>query len=146
MLREGVVAGVAVLEVDGRSIAVSCVSMGNPHAVMFSSETVDDYPLEVVGPRVEHHSVFPARVNFGVARVLGRDRMDVRVWERGAGETLACGTGVSAAVVAARLKKLVNGRVTVSQPGGPLLVEWDGAGEVYLTGPAIEVYEGEWPD
>ena len=134
------------LRVDGRTIAVTCVSMGNPHAVHFIESALDDFPLLELGPKVEHHPLFPRRVNFGVARVLGRDRMDVRVWERGAGETLACGTGVSAAVVAARLKKLVNGRVTVSQPGGPLLVEWDGAGEVYLTGPAIEVYEGEWPD
>ena len=134
------------LTLDGRTIPVTCVSMGNPHAVHFIDSAVDEYPLHELGPRVEHHPLFPRRVNFGVARVLGRDRMDVRVWERGAGETLACGTGVSAAVVAARLKKLVDERVTVSQPGGSLLVEWDGAGEVYLTGPAVEVYEGEWPE
>jgi diaminopimelate epimerase len=133
------------LEVDGRSIAVSCVSMGNPHAVMFSSETVDDYPLEVVGPRVEHHSVFPARVNFGVARELDRSHMDVRVWERGAGETLACGSGCCAAMVTARLKGLVGNRVDITQPGGILTVEWDGAGDVFLGGPAAFVFDGDWP-
>jgi diaminopimelate epimerase len=134
------------LAVDGSMIAVTCVSMGNPHAVHFIESAVAEYPLLELGPKVEHHPLFPRRVNFGVARVLARDRMDVRVWERGAGETLACGTGVSAAVVAARLKGQVDGRVTVSQPGGPLLVEWDGSGEVFLTGPAVEVYDGEWPD
>jgi diaminopimelate epimerase len=134
------------LIVDGRTIAVTCVSMGNPHAVHFIEGAVEDYPLLELGPKVEHHPLFPRRVNFGVARVLGRDRIEARVWERGAGETLACGTGVSAAMVAARLKGLVDERVTVQQPGGPLLLEWDSQGEVYLTGPAVEVYEGEWPD
>jgi len=134
------------LTVYGRTIAVTCVSMGNPHAVHFIDSPVDGYPLLELGPKVEHHPLFPRRVNFGVARVLGRDRIEARVWERGAGETLACGTGVSAAMVAARLKGLVGERVTVLQPGGPLLLEWDGEGEVYLSGPAVEVYEGEWPD
>jgi diaminopimelate epimerase len=134
------------LTVYGRTIAVTCVSMGNPHAVHFIDSAVAGYPLLELGPKVEHHPLFPRRVNFGVARVLGRDRIEARVWERGAGETLACGTGVSAAMVAARLKGLVDDRVTVMQPGGPLLLEWDGAGEVYLTGPVVEVYEGEWPE
>lgn len=134
------------LEVDGQTLAITCVSMGNPHAVHFVDTPVDDFPLKVLGPNVEHHPLFPKRVNFGVARVLARDRMEVRVWERGVGETFACGTGVSAAVVAARLHGFVDGAVEVHQPGGLLAVEWDGEGEVYLSGPAVEVFEGEWPE
>src|SRR3990170_6566984 len=86
------------LDVEGAELAVTCLSMGNPHAVLFVDGPVEGYPLEDVGPKVEHHPSFPARVNFGAARVLGRDRMEVRVWERGVGETLACGTGSSAAM------------------------------------------------
>src|SRR3990170_2679499 len=132
------------LDVEGAELAVTCLSMGNPHAVLFVDGPVEGYPLEDVGPKVEHHPSFPARVNFGAARVLGRDRMEVRVWERGVGETLACGTGSSAAMVAAHLKGLVGDSVDITQPGGPLTVEWVGRGEVYLTGPAEFVFEGEW--
>jgi diaminopimelate epimerase len=134
------------LDVEGLRIAVSCVSMGNPHAVHFQSAPVEDWPLDRLGPLVERHAVFPARVNFGVARVRDRGTMDLRVWERGVGETLACGSGSCAAVVTAQLKGLVGDRVEVRQPGGILLVEWDGKGEVYLSGPAAFVFEGEWPD
>ena len=139
------------LEVGGRTLALTCLSMGNPHAVLFLDGPVEEYPLEDVGPVVERHSAFPARVNFGVARVLARDRMELRVWERGVGETLACGSGSSAAMVAARLKGLAGGKVDIKQLGGPLTVEWDadarsGRGEVYLSGPAELVFEGEWPD
>jgi len=134
------------LEVEGRTLAVTCLSMGNPHAVLFVDGPVEEYPLEDLGRKVEHHPAFPARVNFGVARVLARDRMEVRVWERGVGETLACGTGSSAAMVAAHLKGLIGDRVDIKQPGGLLTVEWDGRGEVYLTGPAEFVFEGEWPE
>ena len=134
------------LDVAGRTLAVTCLSMGNPHAVLFLDGPVEEYPLEEVGPKVESHPVFPARVNFGVARVHGRERMELRVWERGVGETLACGTGSSAAMVAARLKGLVGDRVDIKQPGGRLTVEWDGRGEVYLTGAAGFVFEGEWPE
>jgi len=99
-----------------------------------------------VGPKVEHHALFPKRVNFSVARVLARDRIEARTWERGVGETLACGTGVSAVMVSARLHGLVGDGATITQPGGPLALEWDGAGKVFLSGPAVEVYEGEWAD
>ena len=133
------------LEVEGQRIAVTCLSMGNPHAVLFSEEPVAGYPLEVLGPGVEHHSAFPERVNFGVAHVSGRDRMEVRVWERGVGETLACGSGCCAAMVAARLHGLVGDRVEIEQPGGVLSVEWNSNGDVYLSGPAEFVFEGEWP-
>ncbi len=132
------------IQVDGEAIPVSCVSMGNPHAVLFIETEVDDYPLERTGPRVENHEAFPARVNFGAARVTARDAMDVRVWERGAGETLACGSGCCAAMVMAHLKGLVDDRVDIRQPGGLLTVEWDGKGDVYLTGPAEFVFSGQW--
>ena len=139
------------LEVDGVTLAVTCLSMGNPHAVLFIDSPVAEYPLEQVGPKVERHPAFPARVNFGVGRMLGRERMELRVWERGVGETLACGSGSSAAMVAARLKGLAGDRVDITQPGGPLTVAWDadarsGRGEVFLTGPAEFVFEGDWPD
>jgi diaminopimelate epimerase len=134
------------LLVDGKAIPVTCLSMGNPHADTFIDTPVSDYPLLEVGPKVEHHELFPRRVNFGVARVLAPDRIEARVWERGCGETLACGTGVSAVFVAARLAGLVGDRSVMMQPGGDLVVEWDGEGEVFLSGPAVEVFEGDWPD
>lgn len=134
------------LTVDGQAITVTCVSMGNPHADHFIDTPVDDYPLLELGPKVENHPLFPRRVNFGVARVLAHDRIEARVWERGCGETLACGTGVSAVFVAARLAGLVGDGAVVTQPGGDLVVQWDGEGEVYLSGPAVEVFEGEWPE
>ncbi|HEY8490180.1 MAG TPA: diaminopimelate epimerase [Dehalococcoidia bacterium] len=132
------------LSVDGASYLVTCVSMGNPHAVYFMETPVEEFPLETEGPKVERHPAFPRRVNFGVARVLDRARMELRVWERGAGATLACGSGACAAVVAARLHDLVDGRVDVRLPGGTLTIEWDGRGEVFMTGPATAVFEGEW--
>jgi len=134
------------LDVDGQRLSVACVSMGNPHAVLFQGEPVGAYPLATIGPKVEHHPLFPARVNFEVARVLARDRIEVRTWERGVGETLACGTGACAVAVAARLRGLADGRVELIERGGTLLLEWDGEGQVFLSGPAVEVYEGEWPD
>ncbi|MGH2670887.1 MAG: diaminopimelate epimerase, partial [bacterium] len=133
------------LDVEGAHLPVTSLSMGNPHAVLLVEEPVESYPLEALGPKVEHHAAFPERVNFGVAHVRP-DRMEVRVWERGVGETLACGSGCCAAMVAARLRGLVEGRVRIEQPGGELTVEWDGKGDVYLTGPAEFVFEGEWPD
>jgi diaminopimelate epimerase len=147
-LRADVKAPVLDYEVDvgGEGVAVSCMSIGNPHAVHFIDGDVHDYPLERIGPKVELHPAFPARVNYGVARVLSRERMDVRVWERGAGETLACGSGCCAARVMAQVKGLVAERVDITQPGGLLTVEWDGRGDVYLTGPAEFIFEGEWPE
>ena len=134
------------LDVDGQTLSVTCLSMGNPHAVLFLEQPVAEYPLETIGPKVEHHPLFPQRVNFEVARVLGRGRIEARVWERGVGLTLACGSGAAAVLVAARLQNLVDDRAEVQQPGGALTLEWDGQGEVYLTGPAEEVFEGEWPE
>lgn len=134
------------LEVDGETFAVTCLSMGNPHAVHFRSQPVPEFPLERIGPKVERHPLFPRRVNFEVARVLDREHIEARVWERGAGATLACGSGAAAVMVAARLHELVDERAEVRLPGGPLALEWDGEGDVSLTGPAVEVFEGEWPE
>jgi len=132
------------LDIEGQRLAVTCVSMGNPHAVHLVERPVAEFPLESIGPKVEHHPLFPQRVNFEVARVLGDEHMEARVWERGAGATLACGSGACAAVVAAHVHGLVGERVDITLPGGTLMVEWDGVGECYLTGPAELVFEGEW--
>jgi diaminopimelate epimerase len=132
--------------VDGREYAVSCVSMGNPHAVHFLAAPVAEFPLRDVGPKVEHHALFPARVNFEVAQVIDRSHIVSRTWERGVGETQACGTGASAIMVAARLHGWVDDVVEVNEPGGVLTLRWNGSGNVFLTGPAAYVYSGEWPD
>ena len=125
-------------------LRLTCLSMGNPHAVQFTETPVDAYALERVGPQVERHALFPQRTNFAIVNVLAPDHLRVRVWERGAGLTLACGTGACAAFVAARLHERAVTRATVSLPGGDLVIEWDGAGPVFLEGPAVTVYEGTW--
>ena len=134
------------LDVDGHSIDISCVSMGNPHAVAFLDDSVDDLPLHELGPLVEHHPMFPKRVNFEVVNVLDSTRLRVRVWERGSGLTMACGTGACAVAVVARLHGYVGDETTVVLPGGELSVKWPGEGQVVLEGPVEEVFEGEWPD
>jgi diaminopimelate epimerase len=133
------------LTIGRRGLALSFVSMGNPHAVSFLSQPVSDFPLSVVGPQVENHRIFPERVNFEIARVLKRNRIEARVWERGAGETLSCGSGASAIAVTARNKGYIDDEVDIILKGGDLTVYWDGAGEVYLSGPVEEVFTGEWP-
>lgn len=132
------------LDVGGHSFRLSFVSMGNPHAIAFLDTPVDAFPLETVGPAMERHPLYPERVNFEIVNVVARDRMNIRVWERGAGLTMACGTGACAAVVAARIKGLVDDCVSVDLPGGNLTIEWDGNPEsaVYMTGPAASVYTG----
>ena len=132
------------LIIDGEELILSFVSMGNPHAVHFWQQPVADFPLSRLGPRVEHHKMFPNRVNFEVARVISRGEIEARVWERGVGETLACGTGVCAVAVAARLHGYIDNKVDIKVPGGILGVEWDGVGEVFLGGPAEVVFAGEW--
>src|SRR3990172_5503376 len=131
------------LEVDGQKLAVTCLSMGNPHAVLFIESPVGEYPLETIGPKVEHHPAFPARVNFGVGRMLGRERMELRVWERGVGETLACGSGSSAAMVAARLKGLAGDTVDITQPGGAPAGGGGGRGGGCLEGPGVKGLAGD---
>ena len=133
------------LQVDGRTFAISCVSMGNPHAVAFLDEPVDEVPLHELGPLVEHHPMFPKRVNFEIANVIDSGNVKARVWERGSGLTMACGTGACAVAVVGRLQGLTGSEVNVSLPGGDLLVRWPGHGEVILEGPVEEVFEGEWP-
>ena len=130
--------------VDGEELTLSFVSMGNPHAVYFSQQPVLDFPLSRVGSGVEHHHMFPNRTNFEVAQVINRREVEARVWERGVGETLACGTGVCAVAVAARVHGYTDSAVDIKVPGGILGVEWDGVGEVFLSGPAKVVFTGEW--
>lgn len=132
------------MKVIDREFLVTCVSMGNPHAVLFVND-LERCPVHKYGPEIENRTtVFPNRVNVEFAEVTGRDELKMRVWERGAGETLACGTGACATGVAAMLKGLVDKRVTVHLIGGDLIIEWAGEGEsVFMTGPATTVFEGE---
>ena len=141
----GTGAPVERLDVDGAILEVSVLSMGNPHAVQIVAD-VDAAPVATQGPRIEGHPRFPSRVNAGYMQVLDRDNIRLRVWERGAGETLACGTGACAAVVAGRRRGCLDARVTVATRGGALLIRWDGEGRpVWMTGPAAVVFEGRWP-
>lgn len=120
------------------------VSMGNPHAVFFV-EDADDVHLAHDGSVLEHHPLFPERTNVEVVQVLARDHLKVRVWERGAGLTLACGTGACAAMVAAFIREKVDAVATVSLPGGDLKIEWQGMEHpVWMTGPVAKVFEGVW--
>ena len=124
----------------------SCVSMGNPHAVVLA-EDVASLPLTEIGPKFENHPMFPERVNTEFIRVIDRSTLELRVWERGSGETLACGTGCCAAVAACVLNGLTERSVTVHVLGGELQIEWDeNTGEIFMTGPAETVFEGqvEW--
>ena len=130
--------------VKGRELLLDFVSMGNPHAVHFWQRPVSEFPLSQIGPEIENHNMFPNRTNFEVATVTDRQKIEVRVWERGARETLACGSGACAVAVAARLNGQIDDIVDIRLPGGILEVEWDGAGEVFLSGPAKVVFTGEW--
>jgi diaminopimelate epimerase len=132
------------LVIDGKELTLSLLSMGNPHAVSFSSQALTDFPLAEIGPKIERHPIFPQRTNFGVARVLSREKIEARVWERGVGETLACGSGACAIAVAAQLFNYVDQQVDIILNGGILTVSWDRVGEVLLAGPVKEVFRGEW--
>ena len=134
------------LEIKNHKFDITCVSMGNPHAVAFVDEPVDEVPLHELGPLVEHHPMFPRRVNFEIANVLDSIHLKARVWERGSGLTMACGTGACAVVVAARIQNLAEEEVTIQLPGGDLVVTWPGQGEALLDGPVAEVFTGDWPD
>jgi diaminopimelate epimerase len=128
---------------ESQIVAVAVLSMGNPHAVQEVAD-VDAAPVATQGPRIEHHSRFPSRVNAGFMQVLDRGRIRLRVWERGAGETLACGTGACAAVVAGIRLGRLDPRVDVETRGGTLTIEWaGGTSPVLMTGPAVTVFEGE---
>ena len=132
------------LEAGGRAFEVTCVSMGNPHAVIFLHEDVDAFDVGRYGPLLERHAAFPNRTNVEFAALVAPGRIRMRVWERGSGMTLACGTGACATAVAASLCGLTGERSTLVLDGGELDVEWSG-GTVYMTGPAAFVFEGEWP-
>jgi diaminopimelate epimerase len=132
--------------VEGKELPLNFVSMGNPHAVYLWQHPLSDFPLSQLGPRVEQHEIFPNGVNFEVARVINRKQIEARVWERGVGETLACGSGACAIGVLAQLHNYVDNKVDIKLPGGILGVEWDGVGEVFLSGPAEIVFRGEWLD
>jgi diaminopimelate epimerase len=126
------------------TVTVHCVSMGNPHAVVFVDELADEWVLGR-GPQIERHAAFPAGVNVEFVQVCSPREISLRVWERGSGETLACGTGACASVVAGVLAEKC-GRVAACRlPGGTLEVEWSEQGDVFLSGPAVEVFHGEWP-
>jgi diaminopimelate epimerase len=129
------------LEVAGHEYRVTCVSMGNPHCVVFLDD-VAALPLAELGPRFEHHPLFPRRINTEFIRVASPERLEMRVWERGAGETMSCGTGACAAAVAAARTGRAGRQVAVSLPGGELEIEWRADDHVVMTGDAVEVFEG----
>ncbi|KAJ1629060.1 diaminopimelate epimerase [Pavlovales sp. CCMP2436] len=140
---QGRVIGVPLM-VAGKEWKVTCVSMGNPHAIVFV-DALDDtaLPLATVGPKFENHPVFPARTNTEFVQVLSRTHLAMRVWERGAGPTLACGTGACALLVAAVLNGLSERKATVSLPGGDLQIEWLPNNKIMMTGPAEFAFVGE---
>lgn len=131
------------IDVDGIGYRMTCISMGNPHAVVFV-EDVKGLEIEKIGPGFENHESFPRRINTEFVRVCDRKTVEMRVWERGSGETMACGTGACAAAAACILNGLTENEVTVKLLGGDLLVKWDReANKMYMTGPALVVYDGE---
>ena len=131
------------LEVDGEVLFIGAVSMGNPHAVL-QVTNIQTAEVERLGPLIESHARFPRNVNAGFMQIVDRNHIKLRVYERGAGETMACGTGACAAMAVARSQELVDERVTVELPGGELLIEWAGLGQpLYMTGDASNVFEGK---
>jgi diaminopimelate epimerase len=134
------------LEVPGRTLKVTCVSMGNPHCITYVDEITDELVLGV-GPKVERHPAFPRRTNAEFVRVNRPNDVTVRVWERGSGETLACGTGACAVAVAGVLTGRTQRQIVAHLPGGDLQLHWsEKDNHVYMTGPAVEVFSGEWPE
>jgi diaminopimelate epimerase len=132
------------IDVAGREVEVSAVSMGNPHAVV-EVDNIADAPVEALGPQIEHADAFPEGCNVGFVELRSRRQISLRVWERGVGETLACGSGACAAVAVLRRRGSVDADVTVALPGGELEIGWSGPGEtLWMTGPAAFVFEGEW--
>jgi diaminopimelate epimerase len=132
------------LPIESRNVRATLVSMGNPHAVVFV-DSCDDELVRTLGPRIERHPAFPDRTNVEFVRVVNRSALQVRVWERGAGETLACGTGACAAVVAGAISGRTERCAAVELPGGALDIEWLPGGDVTMAGPAVEVFRGDFP-
>jgi len=134
------------LTVGGQTLWMTCVNMGNPHAV-FYVDSAADWPLEIVGPKIENHKLFPERVNVHIVEVVSLEEVRMRTWERGSGLTLACGTGAAAVGVAGVLVGRTGRRIVAHVPGGDLEVEWPtDAAPVRLSGPVEEVFTGEWPE
>ena len=129
------------LQIADKEFKITCVSMGNPHAIIVVDD-VDSFPVTYYGPMIEKHSLFPKKTNVEFIEVPAGDEIRMRVWERGSGETMACGTGASAVAVASNIKGLSNRNVTVHLLGGDLLIEWAVNNHVYMTGSAAEVFEG----
>lgn len=130
------------INIDGVEYNITCVSMGNPHCITYVDDT-DNFPLEKIGPKFESNPIFPRRVNAEFVQVVSRNYLKMRVWERGSGETLACGTGTCATVVASILNGITEDEVTVKLLGGELIIKWDRASNlVYMTGPAKVVFDG----
>ncbi len=139
-------AGTDWIKTSGLEDHMTCVSTGNPH-VVFYCRHVDKIPLEIIGPMIERHTLFPRRVNAHFVQVHSPDEVTMRTWERGSGITLACGTGAAAVAVAGVLTKKSHRIVLLNLPGGRLAMKWSEADDcVYMTGPAMEVFSGEWPD
>ena len=132
------------IAVAGNDFTLNLVSMGNSHAVYFTDNQVMDFPLSDIGPEIATNELFPQGINFEVARILNRENIEARVWERGVGETLACGSGACAIAVVTQLHDYAGSKVNVHLPGGILKADWDDSGEVYLSGPADMVFSGEW--
>ena len=132
--------GLTVLD---RTFQITCVSMGNPHCVIYVDD-LDNFPVRRYGYAIENHDLFPRRINVEFVEIISRDEVRQRTWERGAGETLACGTGSSAVTVAGVLTGRTNGRLLNHLTGGDLEMEWDGRNDVFMTGPAVEVFSGEY--
>lgn len=130
--------------IDGEKLLLNFVSTGNPHTVHFWDQPVSGFPLSRLGPIVERFEIFPKHVNFEVVRIINRQKIEARVWEKGVGETLACGSGACAIAVISQLHGYTGTNVEIQLPGGLLEVEWDGGGEVLLSGPAEVVFTGEW--
>lgn len=132
------------LAVGDMELRLTLASIGNPHAIHYIDADPDAFPLERIGPLVENHPLFPRRTNFQVVQVLDREHVKHRVWERGSGITLASGTSASAVAAASRMRGFTGDRLVDSLPGGDLVLEWDGEGPIYMTGPATRVFDGEW--
>lgn len=136
----------ATISIAGREFQATCVSMGNPHCVIFVDEPTDELVLQI-GPKIENHPAFPRRTNVEFVKVNDANTFTMRVWERGSGETLACGTGACAVAVAGVLTGRMNRKVLGHLRGGDLRLDWSETdNHVFMTGPAVEVFQGEWPD
>jgi len=132
------------LVVNGNSLKITGVSMGNPHAVAFLNTPISEYPLHEVGLKVELHPLFPDRINFEIVNIVDKANLNVRVWERGAGLTMACGSGACAVAVAAYIHGYIDENVNITLPGGTLSITWDGKGDVIMEGPTETVFKGIW--